>query len=335
MKRILAIFYARNTEFFRERSTLIWNVLFPFLLLIGFYFIFTQSQPMFKVGVISQQDAYVAKPLFMSLQHIQFIPYQEMDTAIARLERHQIDLVMDIDTTTYWVNQESRKGYMAEQLLVAKDAYFARNVISGMAIRYVDWVLPGVIGMNIMFSALFGVGHLIVRYRKNGVLKRLNATPLSAVEFVTAQLLSRLIMVMLIGLVLYFGGRLLLGTLMLGSFYLLLLTMLVGAFSLVSLGLLVAARLRSEEFSSAMLNLTSWPMLGLSEVWFSLEGAPHIVHQISQFLPLTHLVEAMRQIMTDGANFSQVSHHLFMMAALGLCFLVIGALTFSWTSDGR
>jgi ABC-type multidrug transport system permease subunit len=208
-------------------------------------------------------------------------------------------------------------------------------VIRGSAIRYVDWVLPGIIGMNIMFSALFGVGYAIVRYRKNGVLKRLNATPLTALEFIGGQLMSRIVMVVIVGLVLLLGARFLLSTLMLGSLALLVLTMFMGALALVSLGLLVAARLRSEEFTGGLLNMTTWPMMGLSEVWFSLEGAPHLVHQISQLMPLTHLVQALRAIMVDGAGFVAISDHLAVLALMSAIFLAIGSMAFSWDADGR
>ena len=335
MKRMLAVFNARNKEFFRDRSTLTWNLLFPFLLLLGFYYVFGQAQPIFKVGVLSDQDAYLTRPVFMSLNHVQFIPYDERGAAIDRLKRHQIDLVMDIDETRYWVNEDSSQGYMAEQLLIAKDPDFQRTLVRGQAIRYIDWVLPGIIGMNIMFSSLFGVGYAIVRYRKNGVLKRLNATPLTSFEFISAQLLSRIMMVVFIGFVLFIGAQYLFDTLMLGSIALLVLTLVLGALSLVSLGLLVASRLRSEEFTGGLLNMATWPMMGLSEVWFTLEGAPHFIHQLSLLLPLTHLVQAMREIMVDGAGLVAISDHLLSLGAMSAVFLVLGASLFSWASDGR
>lgn len=335
MKRMLAVFNARNKEFFRDRSTLTWNLLFPFLLLLGFYYVFGQAQPIFKVGVLSTQDAYLSRPVFMSLNHVQFIPYEDQTRAVDRLKRHQVDLIIDIDADRYWVNEESSQGYIVEQLLIAKDPGFQRTLVRGQAIRYIDWVLPGIIGMNIMFSSLFGVGYAIVRYRKNGVLKRLNATPLTALEFISAQLLSRIIMVVFIVLVLFVGAQYLFATLMLGSFTLLVLTLVLGALSLVSLGLLVAARLRSEEFTGGLLNMATWPMMGLSEVWFPLEGAPHFVHQLSQLLPLTHLVQAMRAIMIDGAGMAAISHHLLTLTGMSVVFLVLGASLFSWSSDGR
>lgn len=335
MKRLLALFKARNIEFMRDRSSLMWNLIFPFLLLAGFYYVFGQSQPMFTVGVLSQQDAYLARPQLMAINHIQFIPYQQADAALDRLARHQIDLVIDIDSAQYWVNDESSKSYMVEQLISQSDPDYRRNLVRGQAIRYVDWVLPGIIGMNVMFSSLFGVGYAIVRYRKNGVLKRLNATPLNAYEFISAQILSRLLMVLLITSILFFGARWLLSTLMLGQHGLLLLVILMGALSLISLGLLVASRLRSEEFTGGLLNMTTWPMMGLSEVWFPLEGAPHFVLQLSNLLPLTHLVQAMREVMIDGAGFWQIFDHLSILMAMTIGFLLLGTLLFNWDSDGR
>lgn len=335
LTRMMAVFNARNKEFWRDRSSLSWNLAFPFLLVFGFYFIFGQGMPMFKVGVISDQDAYITKPRFMSLNHIQFVPYDNLDRAIDRVRRHQIDLLLDLDERRYWVNEESRNGYMAERLLAFEDPDFERLRVQGEPIRYVDWVLPGIIGMNIMFSSLFGVGYAIVRYRKNGVLKRLKATPLSAFEFVSAQILSRLLMVLVIAAILFFGSHWALGTLMLGAYGPLALTILLGALAMISLGLAVASRTRSEELTGGLMNMATWPMMGLSEVWFSLEGAPESVHSISQWLPLTHLVSAAREITTEGATLIDVSDHLLALAGMSAAFLLIAAILFNWDSDHR
>lgn len=335
LTRMLAMLNARNKEFWRDRSSLAWNFAFPFLLVFGFYFIFGQGMPMFKVGVISEQDAYLTKPRFMSLSHIQFVPYEDLERAIDRVRKHQLDLVLDLDRRLYWVNEESRTGYMAERLLISEDPDFQRRLVRGEPIRYVDWVLPGVIGMNVMFSSLFGVGYAIVRYRKNGVLKRLKATPLSAFEFVTAQILSRLMMVMVVVAILFFGSHWALATLMQGSYLALMVVFLLGALALIALGLAVASRTRSEELTGGLLNMATWPMMGLSEVWFSLEGAPAGVHQISNLLPLTHLVAAAREVTTEGASLAQVSDHLLMLGGMAVLFLGIAAVLFSWDSDHR
>ena len=137
-----------------------------------------------------------------------------------------------------------------------------------------DWLVSGLLSMNMMFSALFGVGYNLVRYRKNGVLKRLKATPLRAFEFLTAQVVSRLILIMSVFTVVYQGSDYFLRFQRLGSLLDLYLIFALGSACLISLGLVVAARVTSEELAGGVLNMLSWPMMFLSGVWFSLEGAP-------------------------------------------------------------
>jgi ABC-type multidrug transport system permease subunit len=194
----------------------------------------------------------------------------------------------------------------------------------------VDWLIPGVLGMNIMFSALFGVGYVIVRYRKNGVLKRLRATPLSAFEFISAQIASRLLMIVAVTVLVYVGTDLVVDFRMVGSYWLLFLILLLGALSMISVGLLIAARITSEEAANGLLNLMSWPMMLLSGVWFSLEGSHPLVQNLSLILPLTHMVEAARVVMIEGAGLTDVASQLFILSLFTLCFVFIGSKTFRW-----
>lgn len=335
VSRFLAVLSARNKEFWRDRSSLTWNLVFPFLLVFGFAVIFNNSQAMFKVGVLGEQDAYLSKPQLFDIRHIQFIPYNDETDAVDKLRQHQLDLLLQLDERVYWVNRSSPKGYMVEKLLTADDQEYRRLEVDGKPIRYVDWVLPGILGMNVMFSCLFGVGYVIVRYRKNGVLKRLKATPLSSVEFLSAQIISRWLIVMFICLIIFFGCHLILDTLMLGSYGAFFLVLAVGILTMISLGLVIASRTRSEELTGGLLNMASWPMMGLSGVWFSLEGAPQIIKDIASLLPLTHIVEATRAISVEGATLASQIDHLFVLIGMGVVFLFLGAITFSWDPDGR
>jgi ABC-type multidrug transport system permease subunit len=184
--------------------------------------------------------------------------------------------------------------------------------------------------MNIMFSSLWGVGWVIVRYRKNGVLRRLKATPLNAFEFLTAQVLSRLGVVVAASLVVYIGADLLLDFVMRGSYLALLLVYVSGALCFISLGLIVAARLRTEELADGVLNLISWPMLLLSGVWFSMEGTSPAARLLSELLPLTHLVNAARRVMVDGAGVAAILPELALLAGGGLVLLAVAARLFRW-----
>jgi ABC-type multidrug transport system permease subunit len=217
---------------------------------------------------------------------------------------------------------------MLEQIL--RPYGLQRETVSGGEIRYVDWLISGVLGMNIMFSALFGVGYVIVRYRKNGVLKRLRATPLSALEFLSAQIVSRILMIVAVTILVYAGTNLVVDFRMVGSYWLLLLILVLGALSMISLGLLIAARITSEEAANGLLNLLSWPMMLLSGVWFSLEGSHPLVQNLSLILPLTHMIDAARAVMIEGAGLMDVMGQLSVLALISVVFVTIGSTIFRW-----
>ena len=336
-RRILAIFRARNREFYRDKAGLGWNIIMPILMVFGFAFIFRgEPEDVFKVGLLSDGEALAtASSPFLDTRHVGFIPFEDLDSAIAKVERHQIDLLLDLrGTPRYWINVHSARGYLVERLLrsahVDGSQSPQRQTVSGQPLRYVDWVLPGVLAMNIMFSSLWGVGWVIVRYRKNGVLRRLKATPLSALEFLTAQVLSRLAVVLVASVFVYVGADLLLEFVMRGSRLTLFLVYVAGSLCLISLGLVVAARLRTEELADGVLHLLSWPMLLLSGVWFSMEGTSPAAQAVSQLLPLTHMVNAARRVMIDGAGVDQVLPEIAILGGTGLILLLIAARLFRW-----
>lgn len=329
LKHFLAVLTARNKEFIRDRASWSWNLVFPILLIAGLAVMFgNDNRAVFKIGVYP--DIKGSEPFF-NLRHLHLVKVEELDSAIVRIKRHQYDLLVDTQTRRYWVNDTSPNGYISEQLLLANNtAGYAREIISGREIRYVDWALPGILSMNMMFSCLIGVGFVIVRYRKSGVLKRLKATPLRAAEFLSAQVASRLWLVMAITLAVFFGTHFFLDFTMHGSYLSLIFVLGIGAITLITLGLMVAARTASEELAGGLLNLFTWPMIAMSGVWFSLEGAHPFVKAVAQILPLTHIVDASRAIMIDGANLFDVWWHiLFLLTFTVLCAFISSRL-FRW-----
>src|SRR5581483_7076371 len=126
------------------------------------------------------------------------------------------------------------------------------NTVTGRRIRYSDWLLPGLLAMNIMFGSMFGVGYVIVRYRKNGVLKRLKATPLSAFVFLAAQVTSRMLLMIVTSYMVLGGSMLLIGFRPAGSWLDLAIFLGVSATAMISLGLVVAARITSEEVADGV-----------------------------------------------------------------------------------
>jgi ABC-type multidrug transport system permease subunit len=334
MRKFLAVLHARNMEFLRDRSALVWNLAMPFMLVFGLAFTFSGSnKDIYKIGIVGAiEQLHSVAPALHSTQHIQFIPYADLETAIGKIKHHQMDMLIDVRSAPkYWINSSSPNGYLLERILWGTEGNrFERQTVDGAEIRYVDWFLPGILGMNMMFACLFGVGFVIVRYRKNGFLKRLKATPLGAFQFLFAQLISRLLLIMVITTVVYTGCNLFIEFNMQGSYWTLLLVTTLGAMCMISIGLLIAARTASEELAGGILNVVTWPMMLLSGAWFSLEGAQIWVQKLALIFPLTHMVSAARTIMNEGATLAQVMPHVWVLSIMSAVFVAIGAYVFKW-----
>ena len=347
LSRFWVIFKARNREFLRDRAGFGWNILFPFLLVAGFGIIFgAKEQGAHKIGVfpvsgvIEQAGGLQLPRPFTALPYLQFVGFSDQEQGLDRLVHHRIDLLIEQGAPPYryWVSETSAKSLIAEKLFLSSldtaaagaQTVVVKQPVQGFAIRYIDWLFPGILGMNMMFSALWGVGYVVVRYRKTGVLKRLKATPLTAFEYLSAQLVSRLCVLMFSLILVWIGCDLIFDFQVRGTYLNLFWVFLAGSLSMSALGLLLASRGTSEEFTTGILNFISWPMMFLSEVWFSLEGAPRWVQQVAQIFPLTHLLRAARRVMGDGAGLAEIGVEMTVLVVSAMLFLALGAALFSW-----
>ena len=331
MRRLLAIWHARNLEFLRDRGTLIFTLLLPIMLVVGMGFVFGgPERPLFKVGVLTPRIDKQAHP-FLRERYVEFVPIANEQVGLPKITHQQIDLLLDLHgTPRYWVNTDSPKGYIVERLLLAAVPGAQRQPVTGAALRYIDWLFPGILGMNMMFSCLFGVGFVVLRYRKSGFLKRLHATPLTAFEFLTAQVLSRLCLILFVSGILYVGIGTLIHFRSVGNILLLIPIAVLGSLSMIALGLTIAAGISSEELVGGLLNMLTWPMMLVSGIWFSLEGSPRWVQWVAHVFPLTHLLEGARAVMLDGAGIAQIAPNLLYLGATALIFLAFGAWSFRW-----
>ncbi len=335
LRRIYALFVARNIEFFRDRAALSWSIVFPVLLIFGFAYAFTDDNPeKFKVAHIEATAPNRGSEAFLQTRFVQFISIESVSENKDKIERHQLDMLFDPNSDSYWINRTSPNGYLVEKLVLAAYANSARqlrrHLVEGEEIRYIDWVIPGVLAMNIMWGALFGIGFVIVRYRKMGVLKRLRVTPVTALEFLSAQILSRLWLLVTVNTSIFIGLNYFVDFRMHGSYLDLFLLFTLGSICLICCALVVAARISSEEVANGVLNLLGWPMMFMSGVWFSLEGAHPAMQKLAMILPLTHVTEAAREIMIDGATLIDIVDHLLVLSVLSVMLLIVGARIFRW-----
>lgn len=196
--------------------------------------------------------------------------------------------------------------------------------------RYIDFLIPGLLGMNLMGSGLWGVGFSVVQARTKGLLKRFLATPMKKSEYLLSYVLSRLVFLVLeVGALIGFGWWVFhVGVH--GTLAGLATVVLLGAFSFSGLGLLVASRAKTVEAVSGLMNLVMLPMWILSGTFFSYARFPDAMQPFVRALPLTALNDALRAVMIDGASLTHVSPALAIVGVWGFVSFAVAVKIFRW-----
>jgi ABC-2 type transport system permease protein len=197
--------------------------------------------------------------------------------------------------------------------------------------RYIDFLIPGLIGMNVMNAAMWGIGFALVDMRQRKLLKRFVATPMRRSDFLLALASSRLILMTVeVGMLLAFGA-LVFHLRVMGSIATILLIGAVGALGFAGLGLLTASRSQKIESVSGLINLVMMPMWIFSGVFFSYERFPAVIQPFIKVLPLTALNDALRATILEGATLGAQSGRLLILALWGGISFVLAVKWFRWT----
>jgi ABC-type multidrug transport system permease subunit len=196
--------------------------------------------------------------------------------------------------------------------------------------RYIDFVIPGILGMNIMGGGIWGLGYSIVDQRRRKLLKRLVATPMSRAEYLASYLISRIVLLTLEMLLLLAASAWLFDVPLRGSLFVTAGIIAVSAFTFGGIGLLIAARPQTIEGVSGLMNLSMVPMWVLSGVFFSAENFPKSLQPIIQALPLTATNDALRANMLHGAGWNVVGPELAILTVWMVICFVIALRIFRW-----
>jgi ABC transporter DrrB family efflux protein len=196
--------------------------------------------------------------------------------------------------------------------------------------RYIDFLIPGLLGLNLLSTGLWGVGYMVVRMRKDRLLKRYSASPIPRGRFLLGFMLGRLVFLAAeLPLLLGFAW-LVFRVPVRGSLVLLAGLAVLGAFAFTGVGLLIASRARTTEAVTGLMNLASLPMWILSGVFFSADNFPDAMQPFIDALPLTALVDAMRGVMLDGATLASIGGEVAIVAAWGILSLLLAVRIFRW-----
>lgn len=331
----------RLRTFVREPEALFWTFGFPILLSIGLGLAFREDAdpPPTPIGVEqgSAAEGYLqalaasdeVRPLLMSAQE-----------AEAALRRGDVALVVTGSREIVFrydpARPESREArLLTDGVLQRAAGYVPRLMIAEDAERlpggrYIDWLIPGLIGLNLMSTGMWGIGFGIVTMRQKKQLKRLIATPMKKSDFLAAQILARMAFLVLEVPPIILFAWLVFDVTIAGSFALLLALILLGTLAFAGLGLLAASRARTIEGVSGINNVIMLPMFVLSGVFFSASRFPDAMQPVIELLPLTALNDSLREVYNEGLGLAAVLPEIGVLSAWTVGAFALALYLYRW-----
>jgi ABC-2 type transport system permease protein len=327
-------------DFIREPEAILWVFLFPLLLALVLGFAFREKPPdRTPIGVVAGPGAELALAALQSSPGLLPRPYSAEEGRNA-LRTGRISLLVEPGPPAVFHFDETRPDSRIARLEADDALQRAAGRTDRMPVRdekvtekgarYIDFLVPGLIGMNLMGTGIWSLAFSITNARNRKVLKRLVATPMRRSDYLLSQILGRMVF-LVPELVLLTGfGWLVFGVPMRGSLVLFLALCLLGAMSFCGLGLLIASRVSTIEGASGLANLTMMPMWLLSGVFFSAERFPDALQPLIRALPLTALNDALRAVMNEGHGLAQIAPQLGILAAWGVVSFAVALKIFRW-----
>jgi ABC-type multidrug transport system permease subunit len=342
---------ARLREFLREPEAIFWVYGFPIVMMVILAIAF-RNQPVEKVTVDIQAGtgAKEAKEALQqrSTEELKFaVQVNDAEAARQRLRTGKTDLVVIVEQQSgrpayqYRLDKtraESRLARSAVDAALQQAAgrqdpvpTLADDEVTEPGSRYIDFLVPGLLGMSLMGGGLWGVGFVIVDMRLRKLLKRFLATPMKRSHFLAALILSRLLFTLPEVTLLVIFSHLFFGVTCMGSYWTVALLIVLGSLQFSGLGLLVATRAQTIETVMGLMNAVMMPMWIGSGIFFSIERFPAAVQPWLYVLPLTPLIHAMRRVMLEGAGLVAVAPDLLIVAAWAVGSFVWALKFFRWT----
>ena len=331
---------ARMREFSREPEALFWVFGFPIVLAFALGIAFRGRGPeALRVGVAAGPGDSAAAAALDAAPELVAVVLDSAEAAgrlrnggIALLVVPGAPLVYRYDST----RTESRLARLEVDAVLQRvhgreDRAADRDErVAAPGSRYIDFLIPGLLGMNLMGSGLWGVGFSVVQARQKRLLKRLMATPMRRSHYLASYVLSRLAFLVVEVAALIGFGWLMFDVGVRGSLVTLAGVAIVGALAFSGVGLLVASRARTIEAVSGLMNLVMLPMWILSGTFFSYARFPDAMQPLVRTLPLTALNDSLRGVMIDGATLGSVARPLAVVVAWGAVSFVVALKIFRW-----
>jgi ABC-type multidrug transport system permease subunit len=331
----------RVRDFTREPEALFWVFAFPIVLAFALGIAFKNRAPQrLRVAVEAGPASGRLAASLDSAPGLRALVLPAADAA-NELRTGRVALVAVPDEPVVLRYDSTRAEGRLARLLVndalqrargRRDVRAVREVrVTEPGTRYIDFVLPGLLGMNIMGTGMWGVGFSVVKSRTQKLLKRLLATPMQKGEYLASHIIARLVFLAGEVIALLLFGYFVFQVPVRGSATAVAVVVVLGAMTFAGLGLLVASRVRTIEGVSGLMNLVMVPMWICSGVFFAYSNFPDAVQPVIRALPLTALNDALRAVMIDGAGLASLATPLAILAAWGAGSFVVALRIFRWS----
>lgn len=345
LNSLLALVVARLREFWREPAAVFWVYVFPLIMVVALGLAF-RNQAVKSFHIVIPNSAS-AEPTMLSLEKdkrfkVDILPASQCRRML-RVGKADLLVVPDRSGNTdhaYYFDPTNSSGMLArnavddflQRAAGRKDVLQVRDVeVTEPGGRYIDFLVPGLIGMGLMGGGMWGVGFAVVDMRIRKLLRRYLATPMRRSHFLAALMISRLIFMIPEILILLVFAWLVFGVTVHGSYLTLALFILLGAFQFAGIGLLVASRAKTLESVSGLMNLVMMPMWIASGIFFSTERFPEILQPIIKCLPLTPLIGAIRSVMLEGTGIGSLAPELAIIVGWTVVPFLLALRFFRWS----
>jgi len=335
----------RVLSFLREPEAIFWVFVFPLVLagVLGFAFRSRGIEPV-RIGLVDGPGADELAAVLASDEHLEVLRFATRAEAELKLTRAALDLLLeaappaDAEEGPRILLDAARPEAEGARVRVLRALELARHppaaarveTVTATGSRYVDFLYPGLLGMNLMGTGMWGIGFAIADVRRRKILRRLLVTPMRRSSFFLSFLLARGVFLGLELLVLGLFGLLVLGVPLRGSVAAFAVVSVLGAFAFAGLGILTASRARTIEAVSGLMNLVMMPMWLGSGVFFSIERFPDAAQPFLRFLPLTALNDGLRGVCLDGATLGELGTPLAILLAWGILCFALALRVFRW-----
>lgn len=330
----------RIRAFLREPEALFWTFGFPIIMAIGLGLAF-REKPADRAPVAVERGS-VGERHLVALRRSPELRVRVMDAADAAtaLRKGEVAVVLGGRDTLAFRYDPARPESRVARLLADRAVQAGAGATPPVAVleraerqpgsRYIDWVIPGIIGLNLMSTGMWGIGFGVVQMRQKKQLKRLIATPMRRRDYLLAQILARLSFVALEVPPIVLFAWLAFDVRVAGSLAALAVIVLLGTMTFAGLGLLAASRARTIEGVSGILNLVMLPMFVLSGVFFSSSRYPEAMQPFVRALPLTALNDALRGVYNDGLPLHASAAPLAILVGWMVLSFVLALRVFRW-----